>query len=751
MTSSNAEQRQSNFSVEIENGAQVVEILGQTVSDFLMQKVNTCTNPTGREPNYTQMTLADAAKHPAAAPDVLAELKELAEKDHDGAYKTRKEALAQGNGGGCFAFQFAHTAPARSYKAAAGARLTGVYAADVDGIHSESEMKKAKRALYEMPSCLCVGVSMSGAGLAALLAYDCDGVDTIPDSESETAAYFRRVFAAVQSAADAALHAADLSAEVKNDKNAKNGVRWRYGLTDVWFKPLDATVEPLKLPLVAPKSTAKRAKTAAKRPQGTDGAQPTCDTLAQAKDRITDAGELERLARFMMFSVYEHGYTPAAVTPLVRALYEDNRPESSRLQPGEVERMCFDAYQYWGNNKKEARAEMRRAQKAAELKNAVAGWSFDTFTGSYIDPAGTPKTTDEAAACVARATGYTLAGAADALAVYVQHAPDRQTDSLTAKANALADAYTAADAGAIDRTCAAWGLDAYGARRFELWLYEMMARAYTPGEKCDGMVILFGAQGTRKTSLFEAIAKEMTGSFPAQYDPQGGKDGAVRLAHTCIALIDEFDRYSRKNDVAEIKKALTQTGAVERAAYARGDSVYPYRAVFAGTTNNPQPLPPGEAQARRYWVVEVPRRMEWDTDTLRAMLRQAAHDVRDGLAQGERVWVPTDAEAAEATARNSERRGDDDSRAALAAMCARLRGMRGDVTFGARIWGIAAETGTFTPEPGGIPADWRAPRANAAKIARMISERCKRVTVWNCGKVQSGYRLADIIAEFGDE
>lgn len=748
MSSSKADERQSNFNEGIENGAQVVENFKKTVSDFLLKKVNTCTNPTGGKPNYTQMTLADAAKHPAAAPDVLAELKELAEKDHDGAYKTKKEGLAQGNDGGCFAFQFAHTAAARSYKAAAGARLTGVYAADVDGIHSESEMKKAKRALYDMPSCLCVGVSMSGAGLAALLAYDRDGVDTIPDSESETAAYFRRVFAAVQSAADAALQAAGLSAEVKNDKHAKNGVRWRYGLTDVLFKPLDATVEPLKLPLVAPQSTAKRAKTEAKRPQGTDGAQPQGGEL--------DADTVQKAAFAVADTLIKAGFDNAPIEGALRGLYEGTRPGSSRLEPGEITRMIE-----W--TRENPRKGSRASEKAALCDAALSGWRFDVFPGRYVSPSGESTDTDGAAAAIVQwlhAQGVEVSGnyAADKLRNHVEKNPARQFDSLTAKADALADAYTDADAGAIARTCAAWGWDAYGARRFELWLYEMMARAYTPGEKCDGMVILFGAQGTRKTSLFEAIAKEMTGSFPAQYDPQGGKDGAVRLAHTCIALIDEFDRYSRKNDVAEIKKALTQTGAVERAAYARGDAVYPYRAVFAGTTNNPQPLPPGEAQARRYWVIEVPRRMEWDADTLRAMLRQAAHDVRDGLARGERVWVPTDAESAETTGNNTTKRGDDDSRAALAAMCAALRSAALHNKVGvetvcrALFWGNCAETGHYAqPDDAFCVVDWHAPKAQAGKISRMISERCKRVTVWNNGTPKAGYRLADIIAEFGDE
>lgn len=761
MSSSKAAERQSFSSPTIKAESQPIVFFEKKVDTFLKQKVWGCDNPLGQaqKRRWVQKSLIEWLHTPATDAEGLATLASLKAKAleslkasggaayerEDAAYKKEKRERAQGETkkGGLFAFQFSQDAAACAYDVArkSGAALTGVYFADVDGIPAES-LESAKAALLAMPSCFAVGVSVSGAGLAAAVAYDTEGGAV----EYE---YMKRVHAAVRAAAEEALHAAGLP-DLCADEKAGNGVRWRFCLSQVEVKPAEELIEPLAIP-AAPtplERGAKTAKTAAKRPQGTDGAQPQGGEL--------DADTVQKAAFAVADALIKAGFDNAPIEGALRGLYEGARPGSSRLEPGEITRMIE-----W--TRENPRKGSRASEKAALCDAALSGWRFDVFTGRYVSPSGESTDTEGAEAAVVRwlrVQGFEVSGnyAADKLQNYVKKNPPCQIDSLTAKANALADAYTAADAGAIARTCAAWGWDAYGARRFELWLYEMMARAYTPGEKCDGMVILYGAQGTRKTSLFEAIAKEMTGSFPAQYDPQGGKDGAVRLAHTCIALIDEFDRYSRKNDVAEIKKALTQTGAVERAAYARGDSVYPYRAVFAGTTNNPQPLPPGEAQARRYWVIEVPRRMEWDTDTLRAMLRQAAHDVRDGLARGERVWVPTDAEAAEATARNSGRRGDDDSKAALAAMCAALRRaardkkVRVETVCGALFWGNAAETGHYAqPDDAFCVVDWRAPKAQAGKISRMIAERCKRSTVWNGGNKKSGYKLADIIAEFGAE
>lgn len=709
------------------------------VEALLGLRVYGCNNPLGKSRKWTQKSLRDWLQTPATDAAGLGALASLKASGDDAAYKGEKKARARGSRGGLYAFQFAQNAAAAGYDDARrkGAALTGVYFADVDGIPAES-LTAAKAALFSMPSCVAVGVSVSGAGLAACIAYDTEG-------GAVESAYMDRVHAAVCDAADEALHAAGL-ADVCADRDAGNGVRWRFCLAQVEIKNEGETIQPLAIPAApTPLERAKTAKTAAKRPQGTDGAQPRGGEL--------DADTVQKAAFAVADTLIKAGFDNAPIEGALRGLYEGTRPGSSRLEPGEITRMIE-----W--TRENPRKGSRASEKAALCDAALSGWRFDVFPGRYVSPSGESTDTDGAAAAVVQwlhAQGVEVSGnyAADKLRNHVEKNPARQFDSLTAKANALADAYTDADAGAIARTCAAWGWDAYGARRFELWLYEMLARAYTPGEKCDCMVILFGAQGTRKTSLFEAIAKEMTGSFPAQYDPQGGKDGAVRLAHTCIALIDEFDRYSRKNDVAEIKKALTQTGAVERAAYARGDAVYPYRAVFAGTTNNPAPLPPGEAQARRYWVIEVPRRMEWDADTLRAMLRKAAHDVRDGLARGERVWVPTDAESAETAGNNTTKRGDDDSRAALAAMCAALRHTnQGETVCGSLFWGNAAETGHYaTPGDDGptMVTDWHAPKAQAGKISRMIAERCKRSTVWNGGNKKSGYKLADIIGEFGDE
>ena len=708
------------------------------LKDILNKAVWGCKNPFGKPENkrWTQKPFLEWLHTPPAAPEALRLLNDLAAHDVC-AYKAEKQSRGTGYKGGLYAFQFSQNAKAAAYDKAqeAGGAPTGVYFVDVDHIPGD-EMQPTKAALLAMPACFAVGVSVSGQGLAAAIVYDTNGGEVSKE-------YMDAVFAAVCDYADE--HLERKGVQARADRAAGNGVRWRICLTDTETKPPETELTPIQIKK-APSTQAP-------------------STQAPSTQAPADGETVTREARAIMFDLFDKGITDTAlIIPIVRDLYQRKRPETSRLNPGEIERLVNDSLLHWEGNKKQCKAETKLTKAAAAKMASTSGWKYDTFTGCFIAPTGESLETDAAAARIARGNGLTLAAGADALAVYVRNNPENVVDSLRLKADALADAYKSdADAGTIQKACSDWGFDPYEARRFTLWMYELMARAFTPGEKCDCMILLQGEQGTRKTSLIEAISKEMTGDLPAQFDPNGGRDTSVRLAHSCIALIDEFDRYSRKADVAQIKAVLTMTGARERAAYARGDETYPYRAVFAGTTNNPQPLPAGESASRRYWVIEVRKPLDFTADLLRGMMREAAYDVREGLKAREsadpysitgRVWIATDAENAETSERNAGRRGEDDATLGLASLCDVLQAHpeTQDRVEGARFWATAAETGTLTQKSGyGNPIEWKPPRASAAKMARLIAERCKRRKGKGGRDTQrkNGYTGADILAEFG--
>lgn len=727
--------------------------------DIFNKAVWGCEYPFHLPRRWKQKTFFEWLHTPPAATDTLHRLRDLAARDVQ-AYKAEKNVRCTGKENkedvtdekdGLYAFQFAQNAKEAIFDKAkaAGGTLTGVYFVDVDHIPSD-EMQPAKAALFAMPACFAVGVSVSGQGLAAAIVYDTNGGEVSKE-------YMDAVFAAVCDYADEHLKREGLQARA--DRAAKSGVRWRICLTDTETKRPETELTPIQIKKAQSKPMQAQSTQAQSKPMQAQSTQ------TQSTQTPADPDALFKEACAIMFDLFDKGITDTAlIIPIVRDLYQRKRPESSRLNPGEIERLVEGALDHWGKDKKQCKAETKLTKAAAAKMAATSGWKYDTFTGCFIAPTGERLETDAAAARIARGNGLTLAAGADALAVYVRNNPENVVDSLRLKADALADAYKSdADAGTLQMACSDWGFDTYEARRFTLWMYELMARAFTPGEKCDCMILLQGEQGTRKTSLIEAISKEMTGDLPAQFDPNGGRDTSVRLAHSCIALIDEFDRYSRKADVAQIKAVLTMTGARERAAYARGDETYPYRAVFAGTTNNPQPLPAGESASRRYWVIEVRKPLDFTADLLRGMMREAAYDVREGLKAREsadpysitgRVWIATDAENAETSARNAGRRGEDDATLGLASLCDVLQAhpeTRGRVE-SARFWATAAETGTITQQSGyGNPIEWKPPRASAAKMARLIAERCKRRKGkgGRDTKRQNGYYAADILAEFG--
>lgn len=707
---------------------------------------------------WIQMTLENAMVRTDAPAQALADLAAMAADKgktkrvrvwdneqrvavkRDLTYKDYKKACARGDEGArLWGFQFAHTADARSYADVRkrGGAVTPFYIGDVDNIPAES-LDSTRKALMGMPCAFAVGTSVSCRGLAVAVAVQ----------HSETAeftnAYFGRVFDAVQAEINRALESAGLS-ELENvclDAAAKNGVRWRYELHDVIFKPAETVLTPIQIDAAAEEK-----------------AEAKAEEKAEAK---TDASKLEKDARAIAFSLFERGVDLSTAETLLSALYREKRPDSSRLKPGEMRRFVDDAHAYW-----KANGRGKKACEREKLALMLDGWHFDAFTGRFIAADGRSLDTDTAAAEIARAATVSMAAACDALAAYVQNDPARVRDSLRDSADMFADAYTDADADAIQEYASECGWDAYEARRLQLWLCQMMARAYIPGEKCDCMLVLTGGQGTGKTSFFDEISKAFIGVPASAYAPGEGKDAQIRLAENAIVVLDEFDRWSRKGDVAEIKNALTAASSKVRAAYARGEKTRLNRAVWGATTNAPSPLPPGEAEARRFWLIRVKKKLFCTPDVIRAMLRQAAHEVREGLRMraaaglpwGDvrgKAWVETAPEESETQERNGWRKGDSSETLAICAMIYAIGNRGGRVVLSPAQWGYIAETGEAFRYIDGAPS-FKPPRCNAAAAARIIAERCKaagatrqRGAAEDDGRRTNGYRLEQLAAAFSE-
>lgn len=722
------------------------------VKEYLEKPCFGCMNPVSKNRKWEATTIRGALSHKVSSQAALEKLAKLAETAEISAgesteiyeaaravYKAAKTKQAQGRDGGLWAFQFTHSAKKAENKEVENETPTGVYFADVDHIKPEM-MDKARAALLAMPAAFAVGESVSRRGFGVAMAYHTDGL-TLKSAD------VLRVFECVSAAVDATLKAAGIAAE--SDKDAKNPVRWRYGLLNVSFKDDSEIITPLS---IAPASVQKE------KPESSDSAP-----------EMTDSAKLEKKARAAIFSMFDAGIDDDFCALYMRTLYEKERPTSSRLKDGEIERFVKDARKYWQEN-----GGGKKSKKASEREKMAAyldGWKFDTFHGHILTPNGEALEIDHAASRIARDLLLSKNMAADGLAVYVQDNPARCFDGLRERALELASAYTEAnDYFSIQSFTAQAQFDTYEARRFQLWMYQLMARAFCPGEKCDGLLLLTGAEGLKKSMLFDEISMQFIGRKAKIYKPTDGKDCDIAMSQNAIMLIEEFDKYQRKRDVAEIKEQITAASSKRRAAYAHGEKERLNRAVWAGTTNDPRPIPSGEGEARRYWLVKVRNSLSnvLTGDLICSMLREAAYDVKRGLDSREgrsngdeygKVWVPTAEEIAETAARNAGAKSYDAEALAITVMLDALRrapNARREVLTPAQ-WGYVAEIGDAFQYINGVSA-WKPPKCNAAAAARLIRERCraadctrKKGRADEDGHRQNGYALSDLCAAFAVE
>lgn len=651
--------------------------------------------------------------------------------DSPDAYKEKKLA-AHG-------FQFFHTAPARSYSAAVehAGSVSGIWIVDIDHI-APDHMQTVTNALIHLPACVGVGVSTSRRGLAAAMCY------TRGDDAAINGAYAERVFNAVSAYADTALKALGLS--VTADKDAKNGVRWRFCLQNPAFPPMDRVVEPVEIPEAT--QTVQTASQAGQTDKRLDDA-----LAALTGSALADGHTRNRRLNSAIFAAFDAGMNNDEVACAVRPALEAAAPKSSRLKGDELPRLIADL----------------RTKKPKEKNRNVAAewfkaWRFDTFTRRFFNPDGVAFTLDDAAAqCCRACEEMTLNAASEAAVVWVKNNPTRQFDSLTERVQELAAAYTPADDGAIAAYAARCGLDEYETRRLTLWLYQICGRAIKRGEKTDGMLVLTGPQGAGKSQFFDGIARVLTGTGAPAYSFAAGKDGEILLASAPVVVIDEIDRVLRKSDVAELKTRITATQSCVRAPYDRDPQTRLNCAVFGATTNDATPIPAGEGEARRYWVVVVNSSIRFtNAEEPAAMMREAAHavctalevvgDAYDPVTTAGKVWVSTPEEDAETAERNRAAKVEDAATIAISAAIRALerftRGQEGQRLHGLKALATAINTGDSRGL--GICATWPAPDNRAADVRRLIAARCSRQTRKSNGVILNGYTLAELASEFGE-
>lgn len=130
------------------------------------------------------------------------------------------------------------------------------------------------------------------------------------------------------------------------------------------------------------------------------------------------------------------------------------------------------------------------------------------------------------------------------------------------------------------------------------WI-SLVARVMRPGCKVDNMVILEGAQGSRKSSVLKAIGGEW---FTVQHESITGKGFFEVLQGKMLVEIAEMDAFG-KAEVTRVKQVVSTETDRYRESYGRYAKDHPRHSIFVGTTNKDD-WNRDETGARRFWPIK---------------------------------------------------------------------------------------------------------------------------------------------------
>lgn len=171
--------------------------------------------------------------------------------------------------------------------------------------------------------------------------------------------------------------------------------------------------------------------------------------------------------------------------------------------------------------------------------------------------------------------------------------------------------------------------DAYHQSIGSQWMMGIVQRIMKPGSIWDYLLVLVGAQGLGKTSLFRIIGGKWYKSFTGSVD---NKDFFLTLRGAIIIDLDEGATLYR-SEAIKIKSIITQTEDEFRAPYGRVMKKYPRRFVFSMSTNDQEPFRDVTGN-RRYWVLDLPNRMvdfKWLEENRDQLFAEAYHYFKNNI------------------------------------------------------------------------------------------------------------------------
>lgn len=127
-----------------------------------------------------------------------------------------------------------------------------------------------------------------------------------------------------------------------------------------------------------------------------------------------------------------------------------------------------------------------------------------------------------------------------------------------------------------------------------------VARVMDPGCKYDYCLIIAGAEGIGKSTLFNVMGGDW---FSDSLVTMEGTKGMEQARNGWVIELPELGSIKR-SDVEQVKAYISRQNDMYRPAYGSVMESHPRQCVFCGTTNETYFLK-GETGNRRFWVIEV--------------------------------------------------------------------------------------------------------------------------------------------------
>ena len=174
------------------------------------------------------------------------------------------------------------------------------------------------------------------------------------------------------------------------------------------------------------------------------------------------------------------------------------------------------------------------------------------------------------------------------------------------------------------------------------FLTAAVARIYVPGIKFDCVLVLDGAQGIGKSTIFRKLAGDEFYSETLSLTDMNDKGAAEKLLGNWIVEIGELAGM-KKAEIEKVKAFISTTDDKFRPAYGRVVESHPRQTVIVATVNGERGYLRDVTGNRRFWIVkcrqtEAVRRFEFSPDERDQIWAEAKHYWQ----QGEELWLEGD-------------------------------------------------------------------------------------------------------------